>query len=233
MTLKRYCLREYGAWSVLLFGFLAGFLVALKKAQFNSSIFILFLSLCILVNSKQAFVTGFRLKDGEAYFIFAGQIILGLLLLFFTPGFDIMKLYPFAIFPLLYMILIVFSGEHAFFTEIMGFFVLSLSSLLIYFVMTEQINMKLYLSVAIFFAAGVFKVRIQLKKGFKEKIGMILYVAFSIIFFLIIKLNPLCLLPLIDNLIFSFTPYKINLKTIGWTEVLKGFIFLVLIYFLW
>lgn len=125
--------------------------------------------------------------------------------------------------------LLYLAGEHAIAAEICGFGLLALSSLIAKFATSGIVDYKLYIAVAVFFIAGVFKVRLQLKKEFPQRVSMILYVAFAVFAYYLIRMPVIILLPLIDNAIFSITLYRIKLKATGWLEVIKGMAFLVLI----
>lgn len=230
--MKPYILREYGSWSVFIFSFLAGIIAASDKAIGLNTLF-LFIGLSLLFNSKQALVTGLRLKNRFAWFVFSFQILSGLMLLYFSINSyfapsepQILKLYAFGLIPLIYLLFLLILGEHNLFTEIAGFLSLCLSSLIAYFSVTKLININLYIMVSLFFVAGVFKVRVQLKKGFLERLMSILYLVFISLLILVLKLPFLPFLPLIDNLVFSLFLYRTKLKTTGWIEVMKGLAFL-------
>ncbi len=228
--MKNYILREYGSWSVLLLGYIAG-IVAAERADL--SLLLPLISISLFANSKQAFVIWLRLKKREALFIFIFQIIIGVLMLLKGEGGSILRLYPFGLIPLLYLLFLISSGEHSLFTEITGFLTLCLSCEIAYFSLTGEINPDLYIAVSLFFIAGVFKVRVQLKKGIKERVLMVAYLIASIISYLLLDCNPLILLPLIDNLIFALTLYRVRLQVTGWIEVAKGILFLVLLGLIW
>jgi hypothetical protein len=72
-------------------------------------------------------------------------------------------------------------------------------------------------------------VRVQLKKGFLERLMSILYLVFISLLIPVLRLPFLPFLPLIDNLIYSLFIYRTRLKTTGWIEVLKGIVFLGLL----
>ncbi len=228
--MKNYILREYGSWSVLLFSYVSGIIVA---GRIDLDMLLTLLSLCLFVNSKQAFVIWQRLKRRNALFVFILQLITGFLILILAEGSSIFRLYPFAMIPMLYLLSFIVLTEHNIFTEITGFLTLCLASQLSFFSLTGDIDIRLYLAVSLFFIAGVFKVRVQLKKGIKERALMVAYLICSIISYLLLELNPLILLPLIDNLIFVLTLYRVRLQVTGWIEVTKGVIFLVLLWFAW
>lgn len=225
-----YILREYGSWSVLLLSYISGIVIAGKM---DLDIILPLIGLCFFVNSKQAFVIWHRLLRREAFFVFILQIVLGLLILFVAEGGSIFRLYPFALIPLIYLLSLILLTEHSIFTEIAGFLTLCLASQIAFFSLSGGMDIRLYLALSLFFIAGIFKVRLQLKKAIEERALMIAYLTVSIISYLLFELNPLILLPLIENLIFAFSLYRVRLQTTGWIEVVKGVLFLVLLYFLW
>ncbi len=188
------------------------------------------LSLSLFINSKQAFTFWIRHVDPvKSSAVFMIQIILASFIMVSISGEALFKLLPYALIPAIYILLLYFAGEHAIMTEIFGFAVLTLSSLIAKFVTTNMIDNRLYIAVAVFFIASVFKVRLQLKRRLIERFLMILYVAFALFAYHLIQVPVVILLPLIDNVIFSLTLYKLKLKATGWLEVLKGTTFLVLI----
>ncbi len=132
---------------------------------------------------------------------------------------------------MLYLLLLLFAGEHRIYTEITGFATLTLSSLIVKFASTGIVDITLYIAVAVFFIAGVFKVRVQLSRGLVWRVIMILYTAFSLFIYHFIEIPLIVLLPLLDNLIFSIMPYRVKLKVTGWIEVSKGIAFLTLMVF--
>jgi hypothetical protein len=57
---------------------------------------------------------------------------------------------------------------------------------------------------------------------------MVIYVGFAIAVYWLMHGPVVVLLPLIDNLVFSITLYKLKLRFTGWLEVIKGVAFLLL-----
>ncbi|MCX7794181.1 MAG: hypothetical protein N2257_07255 [Thermodesulfovibrionales bacterium] len=228
--MKNYILKEYGSWSLLLFSYSAG-VIAAGRVELN--ILLPLLGIGLLINSKQSFVLWHRLRKKEALFLFALQISTGLLILFLSEGLSFLRLYFFVPVPVLYLMLLVLRGEHSILTEIAGFLTLCLSSLIAYFSITGDIALRLYIALSLFFLAGVFRVRLQLMKGVREKITMIIYLIVTAILYMILKINILMLIPLLDNLIFALTLYRVRLQVTGWIEFIKGILFLLLLYLLW
>ncbi len=225
--MKKYILKEYGSWSVMALSYLAGIIAA---GRFNLKALLSLLAISLFINSKQAFTFWIRHVDSvKSSAVFMIQIILASLIIVGIFGEAVFEMLPYALIPAIYILLLYFAGEHAIITEIFGFALLTLSSLIAKFVATNVVDHRLYIAVAIFFIASVFKVRLQLKKEFPQRVSMILYVAFAIFAYYLIQMSVIILLPLIDNVIFSITLYKIKLKATGWLEVIKGMAFLVLI----
>jgi hypothetical protein len=127
-----------------------------------------------------------------------------------------------------YLLLFLLAGEHALATEITGFLLLTLSSLLARFSIDNLIDFRLYVAAALFFTAGVFRVRVQLKKGKKERLAMLLYSFLSCAVYAAMQLPLLPLLPLADNIIFAAIPYRVRLRTTGRIELAKGLLFVIL-----
>lgn len=225
--MKKYILKEYGSWSVMVMAYLAGILAG---GVFNLNAILSLLALSLFINSKQSFTLWIRHVDPvRSSMLFIIQIVLASLMLAGILGEEIFRLLPYILIPAAYVLLLYFAGEHAIMTEIFGFALLTFSSLIAKFVTTNMIDNRLYIAVAVFFAASVFKVKLQLKKEFPQRVSMILYVAFAVFVYYLIQMPVIILLPLIDNAIFSITLYKIKLKATGWLEVIKGMAFLVLI----
>ncbi|MEW6740874.1 MAG: hypothetical protein AB1325_13340 [Nitrospirota bacterium] len=225
--MKKYILKEYGSWGVMALSYLAGIIAA---GRFNLKALLSLLAISLFINSKQAFTLWVRYVDSKkSAMIFFAQIAIASFMMIGILGEAVIKLLPYALIPVAYILLLHLAGEHAVITEICGFALLTLSSLIAKFVATNMIDNRLYIAVAIFFAASVFRVKLQLKKEFPQRVSMILYVAFAVFAYYLIQMPVIILLPLIDNAIFSITLYKIKLKATGWLEVIKGMAFLVLI----
>jgi hypothetical protein len=225
--MKRYILKEYGSWSVMVMAYLAGIFAG---GVFNLKTILSLLAISLFINSKQAFTFWTRHVDSKkSAMIFFAQIAIASFMMIGILGEAVIKLLPYALIPVAYILLLHLAGEHAIITEICGFAILTLSSLMAKFVTTGTIDHRLYIAVAVFFTASVFKVRLQLKKEFPQRVSMILYAAFAVFVYYLIQMPVIILLPLIDNAIFSITLYKVKLKATGWLEVIKGMAFLVLI----
>lgn len=190
-----------------------------------------FMAIALYINSKQAFVLWMRRREGNpsrSLAAFVLQVLAATMLLLPVLGKDLDSLMPYALVPFAYLISLKFLGEHALITEISGFVLLSLSALVAKLTATGVIDPALFAAVTIFFTAGVFKVRVQFAKGMLQRFLMVIYVGFAIAAYWLIHTPLIVLLPLIDNLVFSITLYKLKLRVTGWLEVLKGVAFVLL-----
>lgn len=209
----------------MILSFLLGILISWT---FNLSSFLSLLSVSLFINSKQAFTVWIRQKKPNAVYIFLGQVIIGSLFIILVFSSETLRLIPFAIIPLSYVASLYLLGEHAVLTELLGFATLTMAAPLARFLASGLIDIPLYVATAIFFMAGVLKVRIQLRKRLIDRFIMISYIVISIIVYSLIKISVILLLPLMDNLIFALTLYKVRLATTGWIEVAKSVTFVVL-----
>ena len=229
--MKRYILKEYGSWGVMLMAFAAGPAVS---GAFSLKALAALLALALFINAKQAFTVWMRSEAAGRRIplaVFLGQGILATVLMATAAGEGITQLIPYAWIPFAYLLSLKLLGEHALSTEVLGFVLLSLSSLIGRFVVSGVIDPLLFLAVAVFFTAGVFKVRIQFRKEARYRIVMIAYLAGSIVVYLTFGLPLLLLVPLVDNFLFALIRYRAALRTTGWLEVSKGIAFLVLLAF--
>jgi len=229
--MKRYILKEYGSWGVMLMAFAAGPAVS---GRFSMKALAALLALALFINAKQAFTVWMRSAAAEKAMpltVFLGQGILATALLTAVAGQGITQLIPYAGIPFAYLLCLKLLGEHALPTEVLGFVLLSLSSLIGRFAVSGVIDPRLFLAVAVFFTAGVFKVRIQFRKEARYRMLMIAYLAGSIVIYLTFDLPLLLLVPLADNFLFALIRYRAALSTTGWLEVSKGLAFLVLLAF--
>jgi hypothetical protein len=229
--MKRYILKEYGSWGVMLMAFAAGPAVS---GRFSMKALAALLALALFINAKQAFTVWMRSAAAERTIplaVFLGQGVLATALATAVAGQSITQLIPYAGIPFAYLLCLKLLGEHALSTEVLGFVLLSLSSLIGRFAVSEVIDPRLFLAVAVFFTAGVFKVRMQFRKEVRYRILVIAYLAGSIVIYLTFDLPLLLLVPLADNFLFALIRYRAALSTTGWLEVSKGLAFLVLLAF--
>jgi len=223
---KGYLLKEYGSWSVLIVAYLIG--IGVSRA-FTWTLIPLFVALGLLINSKQAYTKWTRRpEDRKSLMIFAGQIAIAALILLAVFVADIPMLLPLLIFPVAYLLMSRFAGEHSVLTEMLGFTLISLSAVLAKFLLTGGLDVRLFVGTALYFTAGVFKVKAMLMKKKKDRVLTALYVVFTALVYHRMHIPRIILLPLVDNLIVSAFPYKVRLQTTGWIEVAKSLIFLSL-----
>ena len=223
---KGYFLKEYGSWSVLVIAFLVGIGVS---RGFTWLVFPLFLALGMLINSKQAFTKWLRKKgDQRSFFIFIGQIAAATVILVAVFGGDVPRLLPLLAIPAAYLLMNRFAGEHFLLTELLGFALLSLAAVLAKFLITNGLDVRLFVAVALYFTAGVFKIKAVLLKKSMDRVLTVLYVLFAVVVYRGFHLPLLLLLPLLENLVAAVTLYKVRLQTTGWIEVAKSLAFLLL-----
>jgi hypothetical protein len=160
--------------------------------------------------------------------IFLGQIIVAAVILLLVFKSDIPMLLPLLVFPAAYFVANRLAGEHFVLTEVLGFVLISLAAVLAKFLVTGGLDVRLFMAVALYFAAGVFKVKILLQKRTRERVLMVLSVVLSVIIYRAFHLSVIILLPLVDNLVVAVAPYKVKLQTTGWIEVGKSVLFLSL-----
>jgi hypothetical protein len=224
--IKGYFLKEYGAWSVLITVFLIG---AGASRAFSWTLIPLFLALGLLINSKQALTKWIRrTEDRTSLVIFLGQIVVAAAILLAIFSTDIPRLMTLLIFPVAYLLMNKFAGEHFILTEVLGFALLSLAAVLVKFLLTDSVDIRLFLGVALYFTANVFKVKTMLLRNMQHRVMTVLYAIFAVFVYWRINIPIIVLLPLADNLIAAATLYKVKLQTVGWMEVAKSLLFLVL-----
>jgi hypothetical protein len=222
---KGYFLKEYGSWSVLVIAFLVGVGVS---HGFTWLVFPLFLALGMLINSKQAFTKWLRKKgDQRSFVIFMGQIVVATVILVAVFGSDVPRLLPLLVIPAAYLLMNRFAGEHFILTELLGFALLSLAAVLAKFLITNGLDVRLFVAVALYFTAGVFKIKAILFKKTMDRVLTVLYVLFAAVVYRGFHLPLLLLLPLLENLVAAVTLYKVRLQTTGWIEVAKSLAFLL------
>jgi len=221
---KGYFLKEYGAWSVLTVAFLTG--LGVSRAYPWQAI-PLFLALGLLINSKQAYTRWVRKTDGrKALLIFLGQIAIAALLFIAIFGRNIPLLLPLLIFPAVYLLTNRFAGEHFVVTELLGFVLLSLAAVLAKFLVVQGVDVRLFVATALYFTAGVFKVKAVLLKKTRDRVLTVLYVLFALYAYDRFHIAAIVLLPLVENIVMAVTLYKVRLQTTGWIEVVKSLAFL-------
>ncbi len=223
---KGYFLKEYGSWSVLIIACLIGIGVS---RGFTWLVFPLFLALAMLINSKQAFTKWLRNKgDRRSLAVFIGQIVVATIVLVAVFGSDVPRLLPLLVIPAAYLLMNRFAGEHFILTELLGFALLSLAAVLMKFLITNGLDVRLFVAVALYFTAGVFKIKAMLFGKTIDRVFTVLYVLLAVIGYRGFHLSLLLLLPLLENVLAAATLYKVRLQTTGWIEVAKSLAFLIL-----
>ncbi len=200
------------------------------------------IGLAFLINSKNPLASFFRSSHGperadagkrehllwSLFFTISGAL---LLLPFLIDGLPVFAVFSLLIFS--YALLLYRGKEHHLATELNGFALLTLSAPIVYFAMTGEMSMRLYTAVLIFFAAGVFKVRVRTRKTMKYRQLMILYCAAAVILFLLMDIQVILLLPLVENVWTVLFMREEKLRATGYTELVKALIFVVLIAVFW
>jgi hypothetical protein len=223
---KGYILKEYGAWSVLIIAYLIGLGVS---RGFTWQAIPVFIALALLINSKQPFMKWTRRPSArKPLVIFLVHIAIAAFIFVTVFGSDILMLLPLLVFPAAYLALNRLAGEHFVLTEALGFVLLSLAAVLAKFTITGGVDIRLFVAVALYFTAGVFKVKAVLLKKTRDRVATALYVVFAAIVYQRFHIALIALLPLADNLIVAATLYRVKLQTTGWIEVTKSLLFLVL-----
>ena len=226
---KGYILKEYGSWSVLTVAFLIG--LGVSRA-FPWQAIPLYLALGLLINSKQAYTKWVRKREERAPLgIFLVQVAIAAVILVALFGGSMPQLLPLLVFPTVYLLMNRFAGEHHVLTELLGFALLSLAAVLAKFLVVEGVDVRLFVATALYFTAGVFKVKAVLFKKLRDRILTVLYVLFALYAYGRFHIAWIVLLPLVENTVMAFTLYKVRLQTTGWIEVGKSLIFLCLMVF--
>lgn len=204
--------------------------------QFVPGAVAVFAAVILCVNSKQALTRWLRSKgrdSRESLAVFVSQIIIAALLVGTTTWGSLAAFLPFLVVPAAYLLLLLLLGEHFILTEITGFFLIAVAAPLAEFASSGLVDVKLYVAVAVFFAAGVFKVRLQFTGRGVYRLLMVAYLVLVSSVYHILDLSLVPLLPLLDNLVFAAAPYKVRLRTAGRLEVVKGVVFVALIVAVW
>lgn len=223
---KGYVLKEYGSWSVLIIAYAIGLAVV---RSFPWQALPVFLALGLLINSKQAYTKWTRQRDVTRHlYVFLGQIAAGAVILLAVYHRNLPLLLPLTVLPAAYLLLHRFLGEHHVLTELMGFALLSLAAVLAKFLVVEGVDVRLFIATALYFTAGVFKVKSVLLKKTRDRVLTVLYVLFAAYVYHRFSISLLVLLPLAENIIMAVLLYQVRLQTTGWIEVVKSLLFAVL-----
>ena len=223
---KGYILKEYGSWSVLTVAFLVG--LGVSRA-FPWRAVPLYAALGLLINSKQAYMKWTRQPSVRKHLgVFLLQIAAASLVLLSLFAGNLPLVLPLLIVPAAYLLMNRFAGEHHILTELLGFALLSLAAVLARFLVVEGVDVRLFVATALYFTAGVFKVKAVLFKKTRDRVLTVLYVLFALYAYQRFHVASVVLLPLAENIVMAVTLYKVRLQTTGWIEVAKSLAFLVL-----
>lgn len=209
------------------------YLAGLSAAgQFSSGAIMVFMAIVLYVNSKQA-LTHWLKREGRdsrnSLGVFVLQAVCATLLTLGVVWHSLTAVLPFLAIPAAYLLFSRMKGEHFILTEVTGFFLLAVAAPLAELAASGHIDLNLYIGVAVFFTAGVFKVRVQLTKSQGYRILMVVYLVFAALVYQLLALPLVALLPLADNLVFTAILYKVKLRTAGRLELAKGVLFVILI----
>jgi len=223
---KGYILKEYGSWSVLTVAFLIGLGVA-RELPWQA--LPLFIALGLLINSKQAYMKWTRQPLERKHLgVFLGQVAAASVILFALFAGNLSQVLPLLIVPAAYLLMNRYAGEHHVLTELLGFALLSLAAVLAKFQVVEGVDVRLFVATALYFTAGVFKVKAVLLRKMRDRVLTVLYVLFAAYVYRRFVISLLVLLPLAENIAMAIFLYKVRLQTTGWIEVVKSLAFLAL-----
>ena len=223
---KGYILKEYGSWSVLTVAFLIGMGVT-REIPWQA--LPLFIALGLLINSKQAYMKWTRQPLERKHLgVFLGQVAAASVILFALFAGNLSQVLPLLIVPAAYLLMNRYAGEHHVLTELLGFALLSLAAVLAKFQVVEGVDVRLFVATALYFTAGVFKVKAVLLRKMRDRVLTVLYVLFAAYVYRRFVISLLVLLPLAENIAMAIFLYKVRLQTTGWIEVAKSLAFLTL-----
>jgi uncharacterized membrane protein (UPF0136 family) len=223
---KGYILKEYGSWSVLTVAFLIG--LGVSRA-FPWQALPLYAALGLLINSKQAYMKWTRQPLERKHLgVFLGQVAAASVILFALFAGNLSQVLPLLIVPAAYLLMNRYAGEHHVLTELLGFALLSLAAVLAKFQVVEGVDVRLFVATALYFTAGVFKVKAVLLRKMRDRVLTVLYVLFAAYVYRRFVISLLVLLPLAENIAMAIFLYKVRLQTTGWIEVAKSLVFLAL-----
>ena len=223
---KGYILKEYGSWSVLTVAFLIGLGVT-RELPWQA--LPLFIALGLLINSKQAYMKWTRQPLERKHLgVFLGQVAAASVILFALFAGNLSQVLPLLIVPAAYLLMNRYAGEHHVLTELLGFALLSLAAVLAKFQVVEGVDVRLFVATALYFTAGVFKVKAVLLRKMRDRVLTVLYVLFAAYVYRRFVISLLVLLPLAENIAMAIFLYKVRLQTTGWIEVAKSLAFLAL-----
>jgi hypothetical protein len=232
--------KEWGSWAVFSSSCLVGLIAGLKTQPWFAGrdvtklTVLTVLGLAFLINAKNPLAAVLRSKGKKQHvrwFLFFALTGLALLLPFLNEGIKAFQVFAFLIAS--YIVLLYSGKEHYLAAELNGFALLTISAPVVYFAVTGEMSWKLYIAVTVFFSAGVFKVRLRLRKTLLFRTVMIFYCITSAALFHYMNISLLILLPFLENIVTAFWLREEKLSTTGYTELAKGILFIVLTGLFW
>lgn len=233
--------REWGSWAVLGSSSVASLIAGLlarpweSGRHFTIETILTITGLCLLVNAKNPLASLIRTRCRNTGHIFWFLVFLASGLLFMVPFLTegMSHFIPFSLLAVSYAIFLWRGREHHVFAELNGFALLTLSAPVIYFVVTGEVSVKLYAAVTLFFGAGVFKVRMRLKKNLIFRMMMGVYCAGSLAVYYFMGVPLILLLPLSENIVSALWLRAESLRATGNIELTKSIVFVILLGFFW
>jgi hypothetical protein len=230
--------REWGSWVVFIASVSAALIAssaAGPSGRVSGSTAFTIAGLTFLINSKNpltsAIRSGWKKKGHAAWFLFFSISGIALMAHFLVRG--IRPFSPFSLLAVSYAALLLKGKEHSIIAELNGFALLTLTAPVVYFSVTGDLSLRLYAAVFLFFAAGVFKVRVRIRKTLKYRWIMALYCAGAALIYFLLNINLVILLPLIENILSVLFMREEKLRATGYTELTKGVLFLALLALFW
>ncbi|MBI4825304.1 MAG: YwiC-like family protein [Nitrospirae bacterium] len=226
--------KEHGAWFVFVLSCAAGILAAKTISEYGTLFKILLTSagIALLINSKallSPLVKGRRMDKAAlawtALFLTSGLLLLSPFLERGLTHFIVFS--PLVVF---YLFFIAVNREHLLIAELAGFSLLTMAAPIIFFMATGVLSLKLYVAVFLFFGAGVFKVRMRMKKTAFFRAVMATYCFSVLIIYYYRNIPCIMLLPLLENIANAIWFRDEKLKVTGNVELVKGIMFLTLLY---
>lgn len=233
--------KEWGSWVVFGASCLAAIAAALSTQRTEGGVYTpgmtiaTIAGLFFLINTKPSLAAVIRTKGRQREHIVWSLLFTAAGLLLLSP-FLLTGIYRFAPFLLLvvsYGVFVWRGREHHIVAELNGFALLTASAPVVYFVMTGMESMKLYAAVLLFFAAGVLKVRVRIRKSLFYRALMVIYCAVVPVAFYVMRINPVLLAPFAENIISSLWLREQKLKTTGNIELAKSILFVILAGVFW
>jgi len=232
--------KEWGSWVVFSSSCLAGLIAGLNTKpwlagrDFARVTVLTVIGLVFLINSKNPLASALRSRGKKRHvrwFLFFAVTGFVFMIPFLTEGIRAFQI--FALLAVTYVVLLSFGKEHHLAAELNGFALLTISAPVVYFAVTGEMSWKLYLAVTVFFSAGVFKVRMRLRKTPLFRLVMVLYCLTSAVLFYYTNISVLILVPLLENIAMALWLREEKLSKTGYTELAKSVLFIALTGLFW